>query len=296
MPAAAVILAAIALQVAAGLLATGSKRRRLVAFVLTYIAVPLPFFLPADLPALRAVFALEVAMGCMRSTDLARDKTVRSAFFRVQHVLTPFDTRRISTAPRALRFGKLAGALLYGVVAAAAIWAVIVVSPALDPSRVPASRWLFGLIATYAFTDFAYGLVAVGLRAGGLDTYELHRAPALSRSVQEFWGERWNRTVSAWFREHLLLPLARRRSPLLGVVASFAASAVLHAYLVVAAVGVGWGLVMFGYFALQAAFVFAERGLRIATWPRPAARAWTVILMVASSPLFIEPGLRSIGL
>jgi D-alanyl-lipoteichoic acid acyltransferase DltB (MBOAT superfamily) len=290
-----IIFAVLFVAAFAGALTTGSRRRRAWTASIAFLGIPLPFFLPAEPPALRAVLGLTVMMGCLRAIDLARDRRSRTLGFRVQHVLTPFDTRRIEARAHSFELGAVARVVGYGFVAIAAFWGVIRIAPTLQGAPSLVVRLALGLVSVYAFTDFAYGLVAVALNALGFGIYALHRAPVLACSVQEFWGERWNLTVSAWFREHLLIPSMRRRRPTLGVVASFLASAVLHAYLVLAAVSATLALVMFGYFALQAVFMLVERWLRISTWPRPVARLWTITLMVLSSPLFVEPGLRAIG-
>jgi D-alanyl-lipoteichoic acid acyltransferase DltB (MBOAT superfamily) len=128
----------------------------------------------------------------------------------------------------------------------------------------------------------------------------LHRSPAASLSVKEFWGDRWNRTVSMWFREHCLKPLARRTNAKLGMLASFLVSGILHAYLVIVALDVKWALVMLSYFLLQAIFVAIEIAIEIAIdpkhWNPHLARVWTLTLMIASSPLFVEPALRILGI
>src|SRR5262245_17093393 len=64
----------------------------------------------------------------------------------------------------------------------------------------------------------------VGLALGRrLET--IHDRPFSSRSLSEFWGRRWNRWLSAWFRQVCFRPLRDR--PLLGVAAAFGASAAL---------------------------------------------------------------------
>jgi hypothetical protein len=55
------------------------------------------------------------------------------------------------------------------------------------------------------------------------------------------------------------------------------------------------GAMMFAFFFVQGIFVILETRLGVSRWSRPARRAWTVTIMVASSPLFVEPALRVLG-
>jgi hypothetical protein len=48
-------------------------------------------------------------------------------------------------------------------------------------------------------------------------------------------------------------------------------------------------------FVIQGVFVLAESRLNIHTWPVTMARTWTLVILLASSPLFIDPGLRLFG-
>lgn len=74
------------------------------------------------------------------------------------------------------------------------------------------------LIATYFFAfqlycDFSgYSDIAIGTsRALGLDLMENFRRPYLSRTVREFWAERWHLSLSAWFRDYVYIPLGGSR-------------------------------------------------------------------------------------
>jgi hypothetical protein len=264
--------------------------------LITFLALPVPSFLPAYPAGLRFLAALGAAMGFLRAIDLARDRTPRSLLFRIQHLVTAFDTRRITRATPRLHTKKALLAVTFGLVTVPAWFALSAVVPTVSGVLGLLLRWGVGLVFSYAITDLAYGAVAVSLPAVGFHVYELHRAPFLSRTVKEFWGERWNRTVSAWFGEHLLRPLARRRQAKLGVLASFLASATLHGYLVFSAIGGAMTLVMFSYFAVQGALVFLEMKVKAQTWSRPVGHAWTVTVMTVTSPLFVEPALQCLNL
>lgn len=52
---------------------------------------------------------------------------------------------------------------------------------------------------------------------------------------------------------------------------------------------------MFAFFIVQGSFVPMEARFGSSRRSRPARRAWTIALMVASSPLFVEPAVRVLG-
>jgi len=274
----------------------GKKHGHYLPMLLAVAALGVPFYLPVHPAWVRFVFALTAAMGVLRCVDLWRDKTPRPLFFRIQHIVTPFDTRRITRGPSGPPAGQTFTVIAFAILSVPAFYLVRVVAPAHAGTSGLLLRWASGLLFAYALSDVVYGGLRTALMAAGFDVYDFHRMPVLSRTVKEFWGERWNRTVSAWFAEHLLRPLARRGHAKLGVLASFLASATLHSYLVLVAIGGPMTLVMFGYFVVQGAIVLLELRVRAARWTPTLGHAWTVTLMVVTSPMFVEPLLRSFEL
>ena len=278
-----------------GVLVRGSRWRRIGGSAVSFLALPLPLLMPDVAPLVRFVLGLGLGVACLRTIDLVRERNERSVALRIRHVALPIDTRRLRAAPATFERRHAVVAVVVGALALASFGVIHELAPvAAGPGSV-ALRWGAGLVFAYAITDFVYALGTVGFHAVGVQVYELHRAPALARSVQEFWGERWNRTISAWLGEHCLRPLARRRMARLGVLASFGVSALLHAYLVLVSIGGPMVLLMLGYFLVQGALVLVEMRLRVTKWRPLAGHAWTVGVMVATSPMFIEPMLRVLG-
>ena len=284
-------------QVSLGALATGSRARRLFAVALAFAALGIPFALRDDPRWVRSLLALGFVMVVLRTIDLAKERNDRSLLFRVVHVMIPFDTRRLTPAPARVSIENLAKMTAFFAISMACLYAVCAYGAASlrDPARL-AIRWGGGLVFAYALTESVYLLADTLVRAAGYDVYELHRAPIASLSVKEFWGARWNRTVMAWLRENCLRPLAKRRLPRLGLVAAFAASAVLHAYLVIVSVDVPMALVMLAYFMSQAALVLFEMRMGMDLQARVVRRTWTLAIMIALSPMFIEPALEAVGI
>jgi predicted ABC-type sugar transport system permease subunit len=113
--------------------------------------------------------------------------------------------------------------------------------------------------------------------------------------VGEFWGQRWNIITSAWHRAFIFWPLARRRCAGVGVFCCFLVSGALHAWPMLVALGPVAALRTVVFFVLQGVAVLAESRLRIHTWPVALARVWTLVILLASSPLYIDPVLRLFG-
>jgi len=158
------------------------------------------------------------------------------------------------------------------------------------------ARAVFGAAFVYAFMETLSDAIRLIHRMVGIEVSPIQDAPILARSLGEFWSERWNRPVSVWLRETAFLPLARLRYPTLGLVAAFCLSAGIHAYFYAVPLGGQAALMVAAFFVVQAVMIVAEKRLRVRAWPAPAARAWTLILLLACSPLFVEPILRGAGL
>lgn len=105
------------------------------------------------------------------------------------------------------------------------------------------------LIATYFFAfqlycDFsAYSDIAIGTsKVLGVDLAENFRRPYFSRSVSEFWSQRWHLSLATWFRDYVYIPLGGNRvsSPrrTFNVLAVFIASGLWH--------GANWTFVIWG--------------------------------------------------
>lgn len=110
------------------------------------------------------------------------------------------------------------------------------------------------LIAIYFFAfqiycDFSgYADMAIGIsRLFGLDLLENFRRPYLSRSVSEFWSQRWHISLGRWFRDYLYIPLGGSRVGMprqyFNIMAVFVVSGLWHAGL---GYGVGWTFLVWG--------------------------------------------------
>ncbi len=157
-------------------------------------------------------------------------------------------------------------------------------------------RFCAGAAFLYALVAIIATIVTLLFLTAGYSLPMIHRHPVAARSVEEFWARRWNIVVSAWLHAFVFLPLARRRRIALGIMLAFLVSGAIHGWLVLSALGPWAAFTATLFFVIQGMVVLAENRLRIRTWPPPLARAWTVIMILGTSPLFINPGLRLFGL
>ncbi|HET8671218.1 MAG TPA: MBOAT family protein, partial [Candidatus Saccharimonadales bacterium] len=211
---------------------------------------------------------------------------------RLWHVFGLVDTRQTTRVPPAIDSKALGKTIVYAVLAAIGLMVVTDLAPATYGIGYWLLRWLGGALFFYSLADAVEGGVRTLYRAMGIFVPRQQIVPIVSRSVQEFWGKRWNRAVGAWLRTHCFLPFARRRLIRTGFVAAFCASAVFHAYFTWVSVGGVMALAMVIFFLIQGGFVLLELRTQVTRWHPILTHAWTVAAVLGCSPLFIEPLLR----
>lgn len=257
------------------------------------LALPFgPFLTHPEPPVLRVLLAMAGLLCLLRWVDFVRGASTMPAARRVWFTLSAFDIRKTAPAAPALDGGLVLRFLANGVVAAIAAVALQQLGrPPLEgrAAATLALRWLAGMAFTYSTVDGIVAAIRASHHAVGVRTPLIQRDPILSRSLQEFWGDRWNRPVHEWLMRHCFAPLARRRLPVLGVCAAFAASAAIHVWLAFVAVGALPALAMGAFFFAQGALLLVERRLWVVRWRPLAARAWTLGCFAVTMPLFVEP-------
>ncbi len=123
-------------------------------------------------------------------------------------------------------------------------------------------------------TDSGPGTVGIGLTAGGHASPGVLFAQANLARRTFFIGEA---TVAAFGRT----PIA--------IIGTFAASALLHFWVTLAAAGQTMAASMAAYFLIQGALVLAERALAVRHWQNPLQRAWTAGCLLLPLPLLLDP-------
>jgi hypothetical protein len=280
----------------AALWTSGPPWRRATGIGVALCAFLPPWFLPENEPLVRGVSALIAVIGAMRVLDLRRGAwRVRE---RLTHVISVVDTRRLVRVPSRADARAVATGLVWLGLALVG-YSFLRARPPAAPVAFWAARWGCALVVVYAGVSAGYSFAHTGYALLGFETGALHISPALARSVQELWGERWARPISIWLLETFFRPCARRRRPQTGAVLAFAVSAAFHAYAIWVALGLVRGLTMTGsmlaYFLVQALVIALERSVGVKRWPPWAGHAWTVSWMLATAPLFLEPSVRVLG-
>jgi MBOAT, membrane-bound O-acyltransferase family len=161
-----------------------------------------------------------------------------------------------------------------------------------DQSVLLGSTWK--TIEIYLLAGGSNHLLVGTFAAAGYRIQDGFRYPILAHSVLDFWS-RYNVWIHRWLKQHIFLPIGlRRRNPVLGILAVFAVSGLLHEYLFlpIDRTVLGWQL---AFFLVHGVGALAGVGLgrtfeRISGRrpPRPLAIAATVAFVLLTAPLFIH--------
>lgn len=146
--------------------------------------------------------------------------------------------------------------------------------------------WI-GMLGIVLFLHFGlFHLLSLAWRSAGIDAQPLMRAPALSTSLSEFWGKRWNLGFRQLTHNFVYEPLRRRAGPSLAILAAFAVSGIVHDLVISFPARGGYGLPT-SYFLLQGIGVLFEKshvGRRLGIGG--GIRGWTFTLLCAGAPAF----------
>ena len=188
---------------------------------------------------------------------------------RLYFLMSWFGTRELKRRPRSFHAAALLQ-FVAGTLAFAAMAAAVQAIPASGLWFVP--RWLAGGLMLFAFAESATGFHNFLTALLGLTVPGLMNSPVLSRSIGEFWTERWNPGASVFFRKACYEPLARH-GRVRALFAAFIVSGIWHLLLAYAVLG-RWGMsVVWGaFFFVQPLLILLERRMKVRRW-RPAAAA-----------------------
>lgn len=281
-----------ALASACVLTAGGSGVRRAATGVLLAVVIALPGVASlAPLQTVALCFASIVAL--VKTMQVASSGGHWSAGRRLWHLFGVVDTRHARRAPPSLDVRALGVVLLNALLLTAAVAALTGLGGMSGLARTVA--WVLCTAAlAYSAGEVISGLLHAGYRACGVDVPTLQRNPILSRSLAEFWGQRWNRVVGGWLREFFFDPLARKRRPQLGLAAAFGASAAMHAWLIIG-LGASAAAMMAAYFLLQGAALFIESRIGLRRAPAAVGRAWAIGVVLVPLPLLLGPWTQALG-
>ncbi len=286
-------IAQVSLVIAAVLL-VGRGRARLVAtFLLVGASGLLPWFAPPR-PKARVLLCFMFLVTVIKTLQIGWTHGPWPAWRRVWHGLMPFDVRGARVVEPAVDWSIFGMTALYCALGALS-FAALSALPRLPWVLQGLARYFCGVVFVFALVGASSDFVRLGHRAFGVAVPPIQRSPLLARSVAEFWAVRWNRPWSEWLRRFAFIPLARRHHSALAVLVAFTVSGVMHGLLVLPALDAGAAATMAGFFLAQGLVVLAESPLRVREWPTTASHAWTMAVLLLTSPLFVVPFLRVLG-
>jgi hypothetical protein len=261
-----------------------SRPRRAASLALAAGAPWVPWLLPADALFFRGFFAVFSLLPIFKWIQATADRDRLPLSARCWQWTSVFDVRKTRRAAPRLAAEILGPAVGWALVGGAGITAIVTAPPGADL----VVRLTAGPVAVVGLVQSIVDAVRGVHAAFGVVVPPILDRPLTSVSVREFWGRRWNRTVSAWLRRYAFEPLARRGYGAAGVIAGFGISAAFHFYIVVVPLGWAPALVMAAFFVAQIPLVALERALPRST-PRSARRAFAIAALLGTSPLFTLP-------
>jgi len=258
----------------------------------------LEWFAPVDI-SWRAIMAFGGMAALVATINVAASTTTQwSARLRLLQMLTAGYRIRAGHTRPVLSVRIIGHLIVEGLVGGAAFLFLRHISHAQHPpdAVIALCRLVAGIVLLYTLAEFLKDLVHFCFLASGSTMRPIHDTPIAARSLRDFWGKRWNRAVSAWLYRLIFLPLARRKHPDLGLLCACLVSGAMHAWVAWVALGAFAAFELAVFFGLQGLFILAEDRLHVRAWPVSLARAWTLTLLLATSPLIICPYLRVVHL
>lgn len=155
------------------------------------------------------------------------------------------------------------------------------------PSYHPLLKGWIGMIGLIFILHFGiFHLLALFWQARGINTQPIFHAPALSTSLQEFWGESWNLGFRQLAHVLIFTPLRKRVHIHLAVLATFLVSGLLHDLVISIPAKGGYGLPT-AYFIFQGLATLFENskagkilGLGV------GLRGWFYVCVCTAGPAF----------
>jgi hypothetical protein len=268
--------------------ACGALRERLprLALALAVGSTGWPMLVPAGALFGRGLVAVFSLMALFKWIQWGPGPSGHSTAFRIWHFTAVFDGRRVRWGSPGFDGATGLRALAHGAVFAACCGALRDARPGPGLAHLSLEAAAWGVVAPVALVGGITEAVRWAHRLAGARIPRIQLDPWKSASIREFWGRRWNRTVSSWLREVVFFPCARSGRPSLGRWLAFAISGAIHAYIVAFPLGLKDAATMTAFFLVQAPL--CELDIQLPAGRRPFA--W--LALVGTSPLFVHPFLR----
>ena len=270
------------------IITAGSSRRRLTGLAAGFGLLIFPAFARESVSYIILLAITATAIVCfLHVVELAREQPSPPLLWRIIHIFLPFDSRKAKRTKPGFEARHAFFLLLWLGLLEAIPFRRFFDGP-------PLIRWVSAGIGFDAFLEMMFRAVVIVCAAVGYCVPLLHNNPFLSRSLQEFWGRRWNQLMGNWLKGMCYLPLAVRGHARLGTIVAFASSALWHWYLARILLNWKWALLMASFFLIQNVLIFAESRLRMQGRPLVVRHVWTIAAVLLPSPLVIEPCIRMI--
>jgi Membrane bound O-acyl transferase family len=146
--------------------------------------------------------------------------------------------------------------------------------------------WI-GMVGMVLFLHFGlFHLISLAWRTAGVDAQPIMRSPALSTSLGEFWGKRWNLGFRQLTHALVYEPIHRKTGPSLAILSAFVVSGIIHDLVVSFPARGGYGLPT-SYFLVQGIGVLFEKS-NFGRWLGigNGFRGWAFTLLCTGGPAF----------
>lgn len=276
---------------------------KLCAYFMVILSLLTPFAVPLKHQKYRALTAIGSLFYAHRSKEvfMIPSKFRKYSWFMVfAHVgLSFFDIDRIlphnpSAARRDNRVQRILLSLLLDALFIVAILTGDRFLSSLDITGSWVLHYFFAACQAMMSLNFFGDVLRACWRVFGYDTPRLMCNPERSRSLREFWGQRWNSVIQNLLKSYVYKPL-RRRGYRAAAAASmtFLASGAIHTYpIFVATLSPEKAAFMMLYFVIQLILVFFETsicGEKAHEEAQAIHRVWTLAAVLLPSPLFLLP-------
>ena len=166
---------------------------------------------------------------------------------------------------------------------------VWILTPSIENNILHAWVGMTGLVLVLHFGSFH--ILSLIWRAWGVDAEPIMKAPLLSRSLSDFWSERWNRAFNRLANNYYFKPTIRIFGIRAALAFTFLMSGLIHELVISVPARAGYGLPTL-YFLIQGIGIAAERNAWVrrtrllANW---RGRLFTWLILAAPLPALFHP-------
>lgn len=266
----------------------------------------LPWFLPADYTGLRMAIACFSLITTLRFIETAYHKypdpkLQRSLLTYIKYLMAAPDvyapdTQDERTINRRLGYKRM-GRGLIKLIPTLLLFAISTAYPTLHDIIFIHLSWVL-LVSYFGATGLLDIGSGFGMARDGYRTMEIFRNSLFATSPRDFWSRRWNLTVRNSMHRLIFIPLNGAQRPAIAVTCIFTVSAILHEYIVIAALGYTRGhmtlFFLFHGLATIVQGVMLHKRSNRPLFSKPTAVILHNIWFISTSYLFFSPFLTAV--